>query len=260
MNRKVLKNKPLVEAIFEVRWQLQSDEAKPEIKIDPHYKLLIGRLYDKLNRNYPFHEQLPAALIPDEMLEGVVQHRFRKGKDMWPLIQIGPGILTVNDTDGYVWEDFERRIIEAVNALFEIYPDSNNLSVESLMLRYIDAIEFDFEKEDIFKFLREQMKIEISLHPPLFEETPVEALPVGFDWRFSFRCIKPTAAINLRFNRGKKKNGNSDRLIWETIVHSTSDGVPELPSELGGWLTDAHNVTDDWFFKLIEGDLLRRFE
>ena len=45
MTRKILKNKPLVEAIFGLKWELQ--EPQPEMKIDPHYKLLIGRFYDK---------------------------------------------------------------------------------------------------------------------------------------------------------------------------------------------------------------------
>lgn len=83
--REILKNKPLVEAIFELRWDLQ--EPVPGIKIDPHYKLLIGRLYDKLNDEYPYHEQLPIAAMPDEILGHVVQHRFRRNKDEWPLIQ-----------------------------------------------------------------------------------------------------------------------------------------------------------------------------
>lgn len=87
MMRKILKNKPLVEAIFELRWNLQ--EPSPGMRVDPHYKLLIGRLYDKLNDEYPFHEQLPTATMPDEIAGYVVRHRFRKDKDKWPLIQIG---------------------------------------------------------------------------------------------------------------------------------------------------------------------------
>jgi len=38
MPRKPLKNKPLIEAIFEFRWELQ--EQTPGMKVDPHYKIL----------------------------------------------------------------------------------------------------------------------------------------------------------------------------------------------------------------------------
>lgn len=255
--RKVLKNKPLVESIFELRWNLQ--EPTPGIKVDPHYKILIGRIYDKLKDEYQFHEQLPTASIPDEIAGYVVQHRFRKDKDKWPLIQIGPGIITVNDTEGYVWEHFEKRIIRAVNTLFEAYPVSKNgLNVNNLVLRYIDAVDFNFEKDDIFGFLREHMKITVNLYSNLFESTGVEKLPLGFDWRFSFRSSKPKGAVYLRFVRGKKKE--SDALIWETMVQSVSEEVPEIPAEMDEWLNNAHDLTDDWFFKLIEGELLGRFE
>ena len=257
MARKILRNKPLVEAIFELRWNLQ--EPAPGIKVDTHYKLIIGRIYDKLNGEYPFHEQLPAAAMPDEIAGYIVQHRFRKDKDKWPLIQIGPGIMTVNDTEGYVWEDFERRIIQAVNTLFEVYPESkNNLKVNRLLLRYIDAIAFDFEKDDIFTFLKEQAKTKIDLHQKLFEDARVEKLPLGLDLRFSFASTAPKGAIHLRFARGKSKE--ADALIWETMVESVSADISEVQNAIADWIKEAHNLTDDWFFKLIEGDLLRRFE
>jgi uncharacterized protein (TIGR04255 family) len=256
MKRKILKNKPLVEAIFELRWNLQ--EPAPGMKVDPHYKLLIGRLYDRLNDEYPFHEQLPAAAMPDEIAGYIVQHRFRKDKDKWPLIQIGPGIITVNDTEGYVWEDFEKRIIQAVNILFEVYPESrNDLKVNRLLLRYIDAIPSDFEKDDIFTFLKEQVKTEINLHRKLFEDTRVEKSPLGLDLRFSFASAEPKGAIHLRFFRGKKED--SDALIWETMVESVSEDVPKVQNEIADWVKEAHILTDDWFFKLIEGELSRRF-
>jgi uncharacterized protein (TIGR04255 family) len=257
MRRKVLKNKPLVEAIFELQWALQ--EPAPDMKIDPHYKLLIGRLYDKLGKEYPFHEQLPTAAIPDEIAGYLVQHRFRKSENKWPLVQIGPGIITVNDTEGYVWEDFEKKVIKAVNILFEVYPESKNkLKVNKVTLRYIDAIKFDFEKNDIFTFLKKQVKTEVSLYQRLFQGKRVNKLPLGLDLRFAFASAEPKGIINLRFARGGRKR--ADALIWETMIGSASDDAPKVQEEIADWLKKAHNLTDDWFFKLIEGELLRRFE
>jgi len=257
VTRKILKNKPLVEAIFELRWELQ--ELASGIKIDPHYKITIGRIYDKLYKEYPFHEQLFTASMPDEIAGYVVQHRFRKGKEQWPLIQVGPGIITVNDTEGYIWEDFEKRIIQSVNTLIEVYPDSpNNLKFNNVVLRYIDAIAFDFEKENVFNFLKEQMKIGISLYPKLFESTEIQAQPLSLDIRASFVSTKPKGAVYLRFTRGEIKESNA--LIWETAVQSTSEYIPKDQDEIFNWVEEAHNLTDDWFFKLIEGELLKRFE
>ncbi|MBP8986104.1 MAG: TIGR04255 family protein [Syntrophobacterales bacterium] len=72
---KELKNKPLVEAILEIRWKLQGLPSGPQV--DPHYKLLLGRLFDRMLKDYPEHEQLPTANVPDELVGHVVQHRFR---------------------------------------------------------------------------------------------------------------------------------------------------------------------------------------
>jgi uncharacterized protein (TIGR04255 family) len=257
MARKILKNKPLVEAIFELRWQLE--EPAPGIKIDQHYKILVGRMYDRVKDIYPFHEQLRAANIPDEIAGYVVQHRFRKSKDEWPLIQIGPGIITLNDTDGYIWEDFEKKISYILNALFEVYPDAiNNLKVNELLLRYIDAVDFDYEKEYIFTFLKEKMRMNIEIYEKLFEDTGVSKLPLSFDLRFSFPSTRPKGATHLRFVRGKRKGESA--LIWETQVQSIGDNVPKTKDKVIIWAKEVHELIDDWFFKIIEGDLIRRFE
>lgn len=255
MERKILKNKPLMEAIFEIRWELK--EISSGIKIDPYYKILIGRIYDRVKEEYPFLEQLPTSAIPDEIARYIAQYRFRKAENKWPLIQIGPGIITLNDTDGYTWEDFGKRIRHILNVLYESYPD-DNLRINSLSLRYIDAIEFDYKKDSIFSFFKNNFKINIELYQKLFEETGVDNLPLNFDLRFSFPATKPKGSSNLRFARGKKNE--LDALIWETQVQSIDEDVPRDKNEINAWIDEAHKLADDWFFKMIEGELLRRFE
>lgn len=255
MPRKILNNKPLIEAIFELRWELE--DRGGGLKADPHYKILIGSLYSKLKDIYPHHELLPAASIPDDVAGHIIQHRFRKGKDAWPLVQMGPGILTVNDTEGYVWEDFEKQALQVIKAFLEIYPEPNKLSINSLLLRYIDAVEFDFETRNIYDFLAGQMKTEIKLYPKLFDATEVGSTPSSFDWRFSYPCKKPEGLIHLRFVKGKKEN--KDALIWETMVQSMNKTLSPSTDEINAWLGAAHDLTDDWFFKLIDGELEKRF-
>ncbi len=252
-----LPKKPLVEAIFELKWNLP--EIKPGILMDPHFKLLVGMVYNRLSDEYPFHEELPTVTMPDEIAAYVVQHRFRKDKDQWPLVQIGPGIITLNDTEEYLWENFKNKIEKTVDVLFKTYPNaSNDLKIDSLMLRYIDAIQFDFAKENIFSFLDERMKTSINLHPGFFEGTGVTGLPAGFDLRFSFESRIPEGTINLRFTRGKTKE--SEVLVWETIVRSLEKNAPEAQSDILTWAEEAHALADDWFFKTIDGELLRRFQ
>lgn len=257
MEKIILRNKPLVEAIFELRWEL--NEIQPGVRTDPYYKILIGRIHEKIDKEYPYYEQLPTSTIPDEIASYIVQHRFRKDKDKWPLIQIGPGVITLNDTEGYNWEDFEKRIIELLEAFFEVYPEvEKSLKISSLLLRYIDAIEFDFENEDIFSFLKEKMKIDISISKEIFEKTNVYNRPIDIDFRFSFPSTNPQGAIHMRVLRGRIRN--SDALLWETMVNIGGKNAPQEKDGILQWVRDAHKLTHNWFFKIIQGDLQRRFE
>src|SRR3989304_4360283 len=126
------KNKPLVEAIFEVRWKLQG--APPGPVIDPHYKLLLGRLFDRFLKDYPEHEQLPAANIPDEIAGYIIQHRFRVAANKWPLVQVGPGVFSVNSTSDYIWPDFRLRVETALEKLYDAHPKVTDLKVTNLIL------------------------------------------------------------------------------------------------------------------------------
>ena len=259
--RKVLKNKPLVEAIFELRWELYEQLPTGE-KIDPYYKVLFGGIYNKLRGDYPLVEPLPAADIPERFSGYIVQHRFRGRADNWPLIQVGPGVVTLNDTAGYIWETFRERALQLVEALFEIHPRAEELVISKAMLRYIDGIEFDYEQTDIFGFLKEQMKTELCLFPKLFEDTGVEKTPEAFDMRFSFPSTSPNGVVLLRIARGTKKNDDTvaNALIWETIVDSSGENSPSSKEMFPEWIDQAHELTDDWFFKIIAGELERRFE
>jgi uncharacterized protein (TIGR04255 family) len=251
-----LANKPLVEALVELRWELESPA--PAMRVDPHYKILLGRLYDRVTPDYPAHEQLPTATMPDELVGYLVQHRFRSAPGDWPLVQVGPGILSVNDTINYAWDDFRRRAVSAVNWLFEAHPEPEALKINSLLLRYIDARAFDYAREDVLAFLREKMRVDVSLPDGLFDDASIDRLPQHFTMQTAFSCADPPGTITIGFATGQAQEGPA--LVWETLVRSTDQQVPPMPEEFEGWLDAAHNITHDWFFKLIEGDLLEEFQ
>ena len=254
--RKDLKTKPLVEAILELKWALPS-EPPPGIEADPHYRLLLGRLSERVQDDYPCHEPLPTAQIPDAMVAHMAQHRFRVSDGGWPLIQVGPGVLTVNETDGYTWSDFKARCEKAVSSLFDAHPAKQDFKVQDLTLRYIDAVGVDFSQESVFKFLQDKMKTNISLPSSLFEGGRVKESPVAFNWQVSFPHDDPGGLVTLRFAVGKHKE--KPALIWETLVQAARERIPAMPDGFSEWLGKAHDLTDDWFFKLIEGELGRRF-
>jgi len=96
-----LPNAPLIEVIFELRWEIKqkSDLTK--------YQYLIGDLYSSIKGDFPIRESLAPPEIPTEILINNPAHRFRSDKNQYPLVQVGPGLLTLNTTDeNYFWNDF----------------------------------------------------------------------------------------------------------------------------------------------------------
>ncbi|MCK5799226.1 MAG: TIGR04255 family protein [Deltaproteobacteria bacterium] len=275
MGRELLENKPLVEAILELRWHLEGtgapapsaggvqDGRLPQLalgQVDPHFHLVPGRFFDRVSESYPTHEPLPSVNMPDAIAAHMVQHRFRHN-DGWPLIQLGPGILTVNDTSGYKWEKFGPQCVQAVNTLFEIHPSPEKIRLDNLVLRYIDAVDFDHVNNDVGMFLREKMTVECGLPESMFTDTPVKRGPRTFRWETSYACSGPAGRVTIVFSTGTREG--KDALIWETVFTTDGQDLPAVPRGFEQWLGAAHEVTDDWFFKLIEGgsgELKRRFK
>lgn len=257
MNEHDLPNKPLVEAILEVRWKLENSP-QPGLASDPYYHLLPGRLQERLSDKYPAYQALPTTRVPDELVPYVAQHQFRATENGWPLVQLGPGVLTVNHTEDYRWPTFLERATSAVATLFDTYPEPAKLEVDYLVLRYIDAVALGADATDVLTFLSDKMRVHLDLPSRLFDQYPVSGLPNSLNCQLDFPLLDGKAVAKLRFATGKRFE--QDALIWETVIMSTAAQVPSgLPDSLVKWLEDAHTVADGWFFTLIEGELERRF-
>jgi uncharacterized protein (TIGR04255 family) len=252
-----LANKPLAEAVFEFRWALSAAGALvPGTQRDPHYAVLPGLLYEQLRAAYPFTEQLPAAAVPGDFIAHIVQHRFRSAEGEWPLVQLGPGVVTANDTTGYTWVSFQQQIERLVSALMKAYPSDSDLRPVAVVLRYINAIPFDYEKDDAFEFLRDKLHVGVALPDDLFAEG-VERAPSGLDFRTTFPAPSLGGALNLRVAAGMRDDERV--LVWELAAQVADDGAPTDASAVIGWTEVAHSLLETWFFTLIEGPLYEDF-
>lgn len=251
---RVLPNKPLVEAILEVRWALHSAPDGPPV--DPHYKILVGRLFDRFQPTYPSHEQLPTAMMPDELVPYIPQHRFRASEGQWPLVQVGPGVLTVNETTAYTWPDFKNRAIKAVETLFGVHPGGQDFRLTSASLRYIDAVALP-DDSDPLAFIGAKLKTQLQLPAALFASGRVTEQAKGLDVRVAMPCNAPQGQIALQFRSGQREE--KPAVIWEVALQSLGADVPKDVTAFQAWLQSAHELLDEWFFSLIEGDLLAEF-
>jgi uncharacterized protein (TIGR04255 family) len=254
MRPKSLNHKPLVETILEFKWRPNLVGEGPAIDAD--LRLFLGKLRDLIVDEYSAFEVLGTAAAPEQLTPNLVQYRFRKRAGGWPLVQIGSGILTLNETAGYLWGDFEDRANRIFSLLFERYP-SKPIPL-SLELRYINAINLDFDKTDVFSYLSDRFNIGISLPQRLFEKKDISSHPNAFALQTAFKCGSPPGNVHLRLSRASANN--LDAIVWETIVRSEHKELPALPAGFSEWLKAAHAVAEDWFFKLVEGKLLKQFE
>jgi uncharacterized protein (TIGR04255 family) len=255
-----LLNKPLVEVVFELRWQLEEGR-QLGLMTDPGFRIFMGRFYDRVKGQYPQIEDVPASQVPDDMTPHTVRHQFWTGKRKWPVVQIGPGIVTVNETEGYLWNSFRPRLVDAIRKLYESYPaEIFELKPAQVTLKYIDAVAFDptHSKTPLLRFLRESLHTGIDVEPLLFQDPEEAASPLGVNLTLNFRSEKPKGAVVLTIANGLKETKSS--VIWETTIVSKQEDVPTTPEQFATWLDDAHEISDKWFFTLTRGQLLHRFE
>jgi uncharacterized protein (TIGR04255 family) len=258
--RRPLANKPLVEAIFEVRWELKQG-SQEGLRVDPGFKIFMGRYYDRVKGQYPHVKDLPVSQVPEEMTAHAVRHQFWRSEGQWPVTQIGPGILTVNETDGYVWESFRPRLIDSIEALYGSYPtEIAALNASQVMLKYMDAVRFDPAKSPVplLRFLCESLHVAVDVEPLLFSRPEEAQSPEALNLTLTYGLDKPKGTVILRIGNGLKKGNRV--VLWETAVVSKGADVPKDIDEFGAWLDTAHDVSDKWFFTLARGSLLQDFD
>lgn len=257
-NSEVLSNKPLVEAIFEIRWELSSANtfAPAGMPTDALYDISIGKLAERLKYRFPMYLRLPAAAIPGSMMPHQPQHQLRSSNGGWPLVQLGAGILTVNETETYTSGNFIPMCLEILDILRNFWSE-NNYSPRFIYtaLRYIDALEM--EGNSVPQVLA---KLDVNFD---YGERIKSVPNIGIDFEAlqlnsRFKSISPDGHIDLSFNRGLKRD--VDALIWETTISSEDEKCSVFQNDPSSWLQAAHSTAHNLFFSMIAGELHERFK
>ncbi len=263
MSDRDLPNKPLIEAIFELRWEMplvqsprEAVRGVPELRSDPNYKLLLGKLAARIEDRFPFYEALPTASVPDEMVGYVIQHRFRSGEATWPLVQVGPGLLTYNETDKYLWESFEIGVRNVVSDWRSSYPAKRPPQTTHTALKYIDAVAYDYTSKSALDLL-EKLKISVRFEEQLISAGNLAPQPASLLWRTSFKTSQPKGTLHLQIATATKDG--EPAISWETVLESVGADAPNDDDALNAWLNQAHQTTSMLFFQMIEGELHEQF-
>lgn len=238
-----LPNAPLIEVIFELRWQIKQ---KSELT---KYQYLIGDLYSSVKESYPLRESLVPPEVPIEILINNPVHRFRKAKDKYPLVQVGPGVLTLNTTDeNYFWNDFYGWADSFINSFFSVFPREEELFKPNLL--YLDFFKFDFYNNNVNEFVNDNFNI-------IFSQSFISETNNPFDLNIGF--FNETEMGNLSVTLKKGKNSKQE----DGIIMQTSLQCKESMSNsenLLSWLDKAHEFTSDLFKQITKGQLYESFK
>jgi len=254
---KDLPNKPLREAIFDIRWGLhdKDDQAQQDKKVqyDKGFNLLVGVFFNKVNAEYGEVVNLPATQIPEDMAPYIVRHQFKSKDGGWPLIQLGPGILTFNETQKYSWPNFKEQLESTVTNLYDSYPVGiAEFSPIQLSLKYINAIPLDEENKNLLDLISSDLHTEIQLDESLFGEN-IQKSPTRLSLDLAFPLDDPKGKISLTIASGKMNKKSA--LIFQFEVTTDPEGVPGSKEEIFIWIEKAHKIIENWFFSLIRGKL-----
>lgn len=249
---------PLLEAILEMRWELRQDQNGRRL-IDPSYPVMYGRLYDRLKDEMPLLEDLPANQANPEATPYVVRHRMRPEPGKYPLVQIGPGIVTINCAKDYDWDAFKALSVRVISTIGEVFPiDRFPLNWMKAELRYMNAVRFDPKMENPLSFLQNKLHIRLGVEEDLFVATGAEESPAAANFHLIYPLPKPAGHLILAGALGEIEGKTA--YLLQTIVDSLGEAAPHDRDAVDTWLDDAHLVAKKSFQTLCKGELMKRFQ
>jgi uncharacterized protein (TIGR04255 family) len=243
-----LPNAPLQEVIFEVKWDLTLD-ASTRSFTDPGFELAVGKFHGQLQADFPVSKQKLPDQIPQALIGHQIKHQFWKGEGVWPVVQLGPGIMAVNETDtGYDWKSgFFPLIKRTLATLTNAY--GGELTFTNYSLRYIDTVRIaDYGFTDWSSFLASNINIHLSnnfnTRGPLKNFAAEQAFDMGQDG---------TLQVVLSSGENEKKE---DTFVWQTVI-SGQENIQQADLEI--WIDKAHRNTSDIFKEICKPDFYGSF-
>jgi uncharacterized protein (TIGR04255 family) len=196
--------------------------------------------------------------VPDQLTPYVVRHRFRATPTGWPCVQIGPGVATVNFVSEYTWEAFRDTVLYFIPMLTDAYETAGRpIRPTSVVLRYVNSVRFDPTTTDVLDYIGRNLNLRVQLPAPIQQSVVRQGVPEGLVLRVGFPLSRPLGVGYVQVGNGTRDSAPS--LVWDLSVASSDARAPRLDTGFAQWLDEAHDVMEDWFFALVEGDLQQQF-
>ncbi len=241
-----LPNSPLQEVIFELILNQSVDSNGNPTEED--FDLAQGVFNKSISEE--FKHRVTKALPPNIKIYPRIKHQYWIDQNEWPVVQIGPGTLTVNDTDkNYEWDRFYPLIIKNITRLIDSYP--TDLDINKLVLRYIDAVELgDANPKEKLNFINNNFKLNV-VNDFSIKNANLEWININQTYRLADDSI-----VHFSITDGKSKR-NNPAVVWQIQISNSK--IKSL-EEIANWLESAHSVTSDLFKDTITTQFYEYFK
>ena len=135
-----------------------------------------------------------------------------------------------------------------INIFTDTYPDSQNLFIDKLTLRYLNGFYYFSNHSNILEFLSKYLHINLNVD---FGE-PKNLNPSDINLALTYELHEPNTFLNLKTFKGKVNN--EEKLLLEILVASNENKSIEN-FNIHDWLEKAHEIISSVFKSLIRGKL-----
>ncbi|MEM9936318.1 MAG: TIGR04255 family protein [Bacteroidota bacterium] len=250
MYRKKLKNAPLREVIFEIFWKLPVNNQG--FLSDPGFEFAQGIFSSKISKEFPLHKRLFPESAPLDIYYKPI-HQFWKGELIWPVVQLGKGILTVNDTElNYQWEDNYRNLILDTIGVLKASYIRHPLEIHKIKLQYIDAVQYSLTNTTFSDFISHNLNTELS------NNFVIPGTQEGTKIIQSFKQ-DDGSILNISIQSAKEGQGAIEvpSIVW---TYSMERNVRNSDFNVQKWLDSSHDICSDLFRKMLNPSFYASFD
>jgi uncharacterized protein (TIGR04255 family) len=234
-----LKNDAIVEALFEIRFSMLTI---PEV--------FFGRIADCAFWENFKQETLPISMLPAAMRQADPNLRYQPvfalvDEKEKRAVRIGSNVLVYSRGMPYVgWKDFKKELEEVIVDVFE---KSNDLHIERLGLRYLNALMSDVHGIQSISDL--DMKLEID-RKPITESMNVN---VTTDRKSDTACTVRIATTDII--QGNLPPGTT--IYVDVDVFTDKEGFETTDQDfVKQWIEKAHTKEKTRFFQLLTSETI----
>lgn len=239
---------PLQEVILEVKWDLTFDSQIGAFT-DPDFQFALGKFHSGISNRFPVVKRKVPPDVPVSLLNHQTIYQFWKGENVWPVVQLGPGVVSINDTEkNYQWKGtFYPLVKEITEILYQAYNSELNFSGYSL--RYIDVIRVkDYNFNDWKTFIEENLNFSFSNQ----FDTHGELSKFMADQEFDIED-----GGNLKINISTSKNNKREDVLIMQIAFIEESGMDK--ETLFEKIDRGHNYTSVVFKDICKKELYETF-